>query len=152
MYLIILILQTTAAKDVSVEDKKEEVNSKTAAPSQANEDCPTVVVTSITAGDTPTSDDDMELKEKEEPPKETEASENTYRSADEFECTFPETDSEVASQQVPSSSETVVEFGQKREEKAPESETFAESEKMEVNGVDTSKNFFSSSQNAETTG
>lgn len=94
----------------------------------------------------------MELKEKEEePPKENGTGESTQRSADEFECTFPETESEVSSQKVPSSSEKVVDFGEKNTTKENQP-AFTESEKMEVNGVETSKNFFSDSQNAETTG
>lgn len=101
----------------------------------------------------------MELKEKEEPPKENDAeppkendaSESTYRSADEFECTFPDVESDVSNQQVPSNPETVVEFGQKSATEEPSS-TFAETEKMEVNGVDATKSFFNDPQNAETTG
>lgn len=95
----------------------------------------------------------MEVKEKkkEEPPKENDAGESTYQNADQFECTFPDVEPDVSNQQVPSSSETVVEFGQKNVTEEPPS-TFAETEKMEVNGVDATKNFFSDSQNAETTG
>lgn len=144
-------VQTTDGKSEDKDDGAEIINTEIKAPSPGIEDCPTVVVTSITAGDTPTSDDDMELKGKEEPPKENDAGESTYRSADEFECTFPDVEPDVSNQQVPSSSETVVEFGQKKTTEEPPS-TFAETEKMEVNGVDATKNFFSDSQNAETTG
>ena len=93
----------------------------------------------------------MELKEKEEPPKEKDADESTYRSADEFECTFPDVEPDVSNQQVPTNPEPVVEFGQKSATEEPPS-TFTETEKMEVNGVDATKNFFGDPQNAETTG
>lgn len=155
-----VFLKDAIAKENGLQDEDEKINTDISAPAPAPapipspgaDECPTVVVTAVTGGDTPVSEDEMEFKEKEEPSKENGTSESTYQNADQFECTFPDVEeSEVASQKVPSNAETVVEFGQASTEKEP-SPAFSETEKMEVNGVDTAKNFFPDSQNAETTG
>ncbi|GFY41638.1 protein nervous wreck [Trichonephila inaurata madagascariensis] len=50
-------------EEVKESDMKEEINSEITSPSVGTDDCPTVVITSITGGDTPVSDDDMEIKD-----------------------------------------------------------------------------------------
>ncbi|GFX66224.1 protein nervous wreck [Trichonephila clavipes] len=50
-------------EEVKESDMKEEINSEITSPSVGTDDCPTVVITAITGGDTPVSDEDMEIKE-----------------------------------------------------------------------------------------
>ncbi|GBM92086.1 F-BAR and double SH3 domains protein 2 [Araneus ventricosus] len=53
-------------------ETKEEINSEITSPSAGTDECPTVVITSITGGDTPVSDEDMEIKEETAAPEKSE--------------------------------------------------------------------------------
>ncbi|KAF8763558.1 Protein nervous wreck like protein [Argiope bruennichi] len=152
-------------------ETKEEINSEITSPSAGTDECPTVVITAITGGDTPVSDEDMEIKEEVAPPEKTEAKQETAAveksdtkketapapaaesNPDAFECSF---DDDFGSQPPPPPPPVV------KESQATKSQTAKEVEqpvKMEINGSDkgqsfqTDGNFFSGvSESSETTG
>ncbi|CAL1262749.1 unnamed protein product [Larinioides sclopetarius] len=122
-------------------EAKEEINSEITSPSAGTDECPTVVITSITGGDTPVSDEDMEIKDETAPPEKSDTKQaaaapeksDTKQAAaaaanpDAFECTFDD------------------DFGSTPPEavQAAKSQTAKEAEpvKMEINGSDKGQSF-----------
>ncbi|XP_042896047.1 protein nervous wreck [Parasteatoda tepidariorum] len=152
-YVPLVSSPDTPAKTVpeNAEEAKEAVAEEgTSTPSQGTDECPTVVVTAITGGDTPVSDDeDMELKEKEEEgnAKETTPKENPEEVPDKFECTFPD-DDVFSNPPVPNDAQN-----QKDAKKEDQSCVDVEQIKMDINGSDSAKSAFDDAgQSSETTG
>lgn len=133
--------QASTLKESNVEVIQDEVSSEKTSPSQGTDECPTVVVTAITAGDTPTSDEEPpEIKEesaKEEPAKKEPAKEEPpQENPDAFECSFDD---------------NFANFGDLPIVPSEDSKSGSEPVKMET-GSDTSKGSFEDSKGAETTG
>ncbi|GIX72754.1 protein nervous wreck [Caerostris extrusa] len=125
-------------KDTSNEaETKEEINSEITSPSVGTDDCPTVVITAITGGDTPVSDEEMEIKEESAIPEKKEEEKSPAAAPDvnpdAFECNF---DDDFANKPAPEPSHD----SQAAKTQASKE---AESVKMDINGIDKTQSFTS---------
>ncbi|GIY04618.1 protein nervous wreck [Caerostris darwini] len=127
-----------SGKDTSNEaETKEEINSEITSPSIGTDDCPTVVITAITGGDTPVSDEEMEIKEESAIPEKKEEEKSPAAAPDvnpdAFECNF---DDDFANKPAPEPSQ---------DSQAAKTQTSkeAESVKMDINGIDKTQSFTS---------